>query len=227
MKGIGGDKFSRRWLLLCEGLADRSLFSRLLEARGMANAYDVRFPGSELYPAGGRGKFGRYLSVAMEAPSFQANTRAVLIVTDADSDRAESLRLVRKSLEENGFPAPENERQVVQYNRWLDIVILVVPLIGTGNLETLALPAAYQKWPMIGALNSFVTASPARRWETGKQSKMRMQAIIAANCEEGPDTGFCHLWQRNERYHLDLNHECFNDVAAFLERGFLELLNAA
>jgi hypothetical protein len=202
------------------------LFGRLLRARRLPQ-YDVRFPGSELNPTGGRGKFGSYLSGAVEAPTFKENTRAVLIITDADADRNESLRLVQATLRENGLPVPERERQVVRHQDWLDIVVLLVPLAGNGNLETLALPAAHQKWRMAGALDAFVTASPARNWDASKQAKMRMQSIIAANCEEKPDSGFCHLWQRNDRYHLDLNHDCFNDVASFLERGFLELLNAA
>jgi hypothetical protein len=75
MKGIGGDRFKSRWLLLCEGPADMNLFARLLRARNLPQ-YDVRFPGAEIDPTGGRGKFGRYLSTAIEAPTFKENTRA-------------------------------------------------------------------------------------------------------------------------------------------------------
>jgi hypothetical protein len=101
----------------------------------------------------------------------------------------------------------------------------MIPMGSLGNLETLCLEAAYAKWQLKPALDTFVANSPARDWSLGKQSKMRLQTMLAATNRSQPDTGFAGHWRQPLEFRIPLDHACFDDLVAFL-RGFRALISA-
>lgn len=224
MKSVGGITFRRPWLILCEGEADMAFFTRLLDAHQIDD-FQVAFPGREGDNTGGRGKFGRWLKQAREAGStFDDTVRAVLVVSDNDADPPKSFSELQSDLRRaDGFGVPDREQTVARSPGFPDVVALMVPIGEPGSIETLCVRASYEKWPIQGPLDAFVGATDAAHWEIGKQSKMRMQAILAATCAPKPDVSFLRHWQQNPIHHVPLTSPEFSPIVAFL-RGFGALL---
>ena len=149
----------------------------------------------------------------------------MLIVSDNADDLPASFAEVQAGLRRTSFGVPNNERIVIQNGDCPSVVVLMIPMGEPGNLETLCVRAAYSKWNLQAPLDNYVTATPASTWRLGKQSKMRMQAILAAICETKPDTTLSNHWQEREEFHIPLNDPCFNGIVEFL-RGFDALLVA-
>lgn len=214
--------FERRSLILCEGDDDRRFFWQLITKHNIAGQYDVRFPGDR---SGGRGKFGPWLAnTRVISPTFRQNVKAVLIVSDNDDNHETSLNQVRTGLRNaGGFGVPPDERVVARSPGYPDIVILMLPMGEPGNLETLCLKAAYEKWAIKGALDAYVAATPATAWDISDQSKMRMHATLAATCATKPETTFGYHWQEPEAFHVPIDNPCFDTLVEFL-RGFDALL---
>ncbi len=190
--------------------------------------FDVHFPARNDDATGGRGKFGAFLrTIHKTSPSFRENVKAVLIVSDNDDDMQESFRLVKAGLEQSGgFGIPDAERVVARSEGYPLVVVVMIPMGTLGNLETIALEAAYSKWEIKPALDAYVNATPAAGWSVGKQSKMRMHALLAATVETKPESSFAHHWQEREEFHIPLDHEAYNDLVLFL-MGFEELIGDA
>lgn len=220
MRRFEANEFRRPWLLLCEGEADKRFFDKLTEARNLEPNFYVQFPDRRGGGTGGRTLFGHYLStVYATSESFRSNVKAVLIVSDKDDDAAASFEEVKTQLRNaDGFPVPTNEKELARQAGYPDVVVLMIPLDQCGNLETVCLRAAYHKWAFETELNTFTAAVPARNWGISKQSKMRLQTLIAATCKAAPDTSFASHWHHADDYHLPLDHPCFDDLADFLRR---------
>jgi hypothetical protein len=139
------------------------------------------------------------------------------VVTDKDDNETESFELVQKQIAKAlGFPVPTAERIAAKSVGFPSIVVLMVPLEENGNLETLCLYAAEDKWHLSTALNAFVAETPTKDWGLSKQSKMKLQTTLAATCKGCPDTSFANHWFQNAKYRLPLDHACFDSLVAFL-----------
>ncbi len=224
MKQLGFDE--RPWLILCEGEGDKRFFDKLIEFRNIPKEFQVRFPDRAGDPTGGRSKFGKWLDIQrLGSEDFRKNVKSILIVSDNDRVPADSFEEVRAALKEaKGFPVPNTEKVVAKAKDFPSIVVLMLPDGRPGNLETLCLEAALHKWPTIRTpLDAFVVATPPNSWHAGKQSKMRLQAVIAATCEDRPETGFVGHWREHNRYHVPLDHAVFDGLEQFL-KGFRALV---
>lgn len=219
-------QYDRPWLILCEGESDRLFFQALIETRGIdpnRTRFHIEHPSVGDNEPGGRSGFGRRLRSLYEtSETFRENIKAVLVTSDNDDDPQTSLAEVRSQLRLANFPTPDAERTIGRKNLYPDVIILMVPQ-GPGNLETLCIEAAHQKWGLQAELNALLAAAPASTWGISKQSKMRVQAMLAATCRRAPDTSFARHWTFAPEYRIPLDHACFDDVAEFL-RNFGELL---
>lgn len=221
-------KFDERpWLVLCEGETDKRFLDRLIALRGIPDEFQIKFPSRSGDNRGGRSKFGPWLSVAYENSDFEKHVRAVLIVSDNDTDPAASLDEVKESLKNSdGFPIPGAAREVARKEKYPAVVILMIPHDIQGGLETLCVTAAYTKWPQLQQpVETFAASTPAANWTPGKQSKMKLQSIIATSCAPRPDAGFSGHWWEKDEYHVPLDHAQFDDIANFLS-NFRALIEA-
>jgi hypothetical protein len=210
--------FDKPHVLLCEGVSDERFYNRLFQVRNIGSDFTVRSPSKEGAYGGGVTNFGEDLRNISVSESFLENVKAVLVVGDNDSDMAASLQIVRDQLKSApGFGVPDVERVVAESTGGLPkVVILMLPMGEPGNLESLCLEAAYAKFGLKQELDTFVATSPARDWSVGKQAKMRMQTILAATNKSKPDAGFGGHWSSPDKYHLPVDHQCFNELADFL-----------
>src|SRR5687767_11551490 len=97
------EQFDRPWLLLCEGPGDQRFFERLFETRNIGQDFSIRYPHREGKWNGGRGAFGSDLKAISVSQSFIDNVKAILIVTDKDSDPDESFTEVQREIGKAGF----------------------------------------------------------------------------------------------------------------------------
>lgn len=210
--------FDRPWLLLCEGLSDKQFFHQIITYRNICiGRFNIYFPSRYGQHGGGKGKFGNWLeTIYATSQSFRDNVEAVLLVADNDVDMAASFSDIQAALRQAGFPIPNAEKEVASKRHYPHVVVLMLPMGKTGNLETLCIEAGYNRWKIKSALDKYVAGVPAAGWDVGKQSKMRLHAMLAATCEVKPDISFAHIWQEREQYHLPLDDPCFNDLVAFL-----------
>lgn len=96
------------------------------------------------------------------------------------------------------------------------IVILMVPLDQRGNLESLCVDAAEAKWNLRAKVDLYLEETPARLWGYSKQSKMRMQCILAGTCKTSPDITLAGHWKLEEEFQVPINSSCFDGIVTFL-----------
>lgn len=208
------DRYERPWLLLCEGMGDKRFFESLFKAKGIGADFHIRFPHRDGKYNGGRGNFGSDLLAISMDETFITNVKAILVVSDNDTEA--SLAEVQHELKKASLPVPDAAGKVAAQKDRPKVVVLMVPSDAQGNLESLCLTSAYDKWPLKDQLDKFVAECPSKDWSVGKQSKMRMQTILAATNDSQPDCGFGAHWNQKEKYRIPLNHESFNNLTDFL-----------
>jgi hypothetical protein len=204
------ERFDRPWLLLCEGPGDQRFFERLFETHNIGQDFSIRFPHREGKWNGGRSAFGNDLKLISVGQSFIDEVKAILIISDNDSDPAKSFAEVQAELQKAGFGVPPAERIISRKAGYPHVVALMLPIGKLGNLETLCLEAAHSKWGLKAELDTFVASSPAKDWSQGKQSKMRIQTMLAATNSNQPDCGFTGHWKQPAEFQIPLDHPCFN-----------------
>jgi hypothetical protein len=218
MAAAPAENFDKPHVLLCEGVGDERFFRRLFEQRNIGSNFHIRVPFREGEYGGGVTNFGSDLTRISVNESFLENVKAVLVVADNDSNMEESFAAVQAELRKaEGFGVPDAERTVGKSTYPLpQVVVLMIPPGTTGNLESLCLTAAYSKFGLEQHLDAFVANTPAHEWSIGKQSKMRMQALLAATNKRRPDAGFAGHWNSAEQYRVPVDHACFDELANFL-----------
>ncbi len=202
--------FDKPWLILCEGIGDQNFLSHLLSHRGIGD-FQIQPPPKT--SGMGRAAFGKYLNSVVTSEEFLTTVQGLLVVSD--NDTAESFSEVQRELRRVAGLGVPAARQTVTHSKapLPPVEVLMIPLEGTGNLETVCLEAAYAKWPIKAQLDEFVAKVPARDWPEGKQAKMRMQTILAAHNDSQPDTGFPASWNQRPQYRVPIDHQCFAEIA--------------
>lgn len=223
MTTAAAEKFEQPWLLLCEGVGDLNFFTTLFKTHGIGG-FHIRFPQKENAYGGGVTNFGKDLSNISVNQSFLDNVKSVLVVSDNDVDMKKSFEQVQKELTESKFPVPTAERTVAKKANYPSVVVLMLPIGRTGNLESLCLESAYTKWALKTPLDEFVAKCPANGWDIGKQAKMRAQTILAATNNKQPDTGFASHWKQKEEFQIPVDHACFDSLVRFLRDEFPRLV---
>lgn len=208
-------------VILCEGKNDVGLLEQLISKRGVTR-YQVRMPSVEPDFSGGWTKFGKWLKGIRLDPVF-SSIPAFIVVADNDENPAQRFSEIRRQLQDAGWcGVPSKPLQIVSSPKNEDPKIAVIMLPGAneaGNLETLCLKSAYDKWANLRRpLDDYIQQTPAKGWSITKQSKTRIQCLISATCETKPEATLHNLWQEDPKYQFDLNHTCFAQIADFLAR---------
>lgn len=156
----------------------------------------------------------------MEALSGWGALRALLIVADNDNV-GPSFAEAQRAITDNGHVAPANPASAGDM-AGKPIAILMIPNPGVnGDLETLCLPAIYEKWPKGKRCVTFflkctgaLKCNGANKWtKASSVSKARARAVAVGFNEDDPYKGIGYLF-KNET--LSVHHECFNEIASYL-----------
>ncbi|MBM3726372.1 MAG: hypothetical protein FJW40_13210 [Acidobacteria bacterium] len=201
-------------VLLCEGLGDEAFLRKLIQARGL-DQFEVRCPKP---PDGDREGFGRLLSgVRVGSPSCTA----FAVLTDADYDPVKSFREVRAALKRDcaSFRIPDRPGVFVPQEHDSLVGIFLIPGQETpGSLDSLCLAAMRATWPdQSRCLDEFMRCTGVTDWDRGKVDKSALRCLLAATCEEDPNTGLPYAWSR-KRELIPLSHASFDPVVDLLSR---------
>src|ERR1700678_1130776 len=83
MTGGTAERFDKPWLLLCEGVGDQRFFEKLFKHHNFGDNFSIHCPTRD---GSGRSEFGRFLNLHSADETFITNVRAILIVSDRDTD---------------------------------------------------------------------------------------------------------------------------------------------
>jgi len=208
------------YLVVCEGKSDASFLKHLLRERGRAG-FDFAYPGQA---EGGYGKDSLYtvfnaLEVLEPAVS---QLQAIVVVVDSDRNPATALASARNQLARTQVPygVPEDFHVAARTPDKPPVIISAIPAINEpGNLETLLLRSIAPHWNDIDiCLEDYYNCSPAGTWnDLNKQSKMKMQCVIAAMCADDPCCSVAYIWKYATFTGL-LRQRCFDHIVDFFDR---------
>jgi len=213
-------EFTKEWLIVCEGGADKAFFQELIQKRSLPD-FQVQYPLRKGDVTGGWTKYAHFLNDIKTNEGFIRNVKAILVTADNDDDPPTRFSEIQEQIRRaGGYGVPDAELQVARSAGTLpDIVIMMLPLNGTpGTIESCLLPSALSKWPELESpLEEYLRCSPANDWEDRKKAKMKMQCVLAATCRQDPNTSISLLWGRPEDYHIPVDHTCFDGIANILQ----------
>lgn len=226
------EKFTERFVILCEGDNDTAFFAALIANRGLPR-FQIVSPRDVGLQGGGRPDFAQALTSFWAIPGFKEVVEAVLIVSDNDDNPAQALNEVKAALqkaEPYEFSTPPRrygvpDQTLQRAGTAPCVVIMMLPWANElGNLETLCLPAARDaSSPTYQCLDEFCACTHINGWNSvAKESKMRLRCMIASQHRENPDRGLTFLWRHCPEL-VPLEHATFNRVAGFLA-GFAQFI---
>ena len=212
--------FTKPRFLLCEGDDDKFFFETLVARRpGIPEFQICHAAECNSRRQGGRSGFRLSLDGGIRLLSGFAQLRAVLIVSD--NDAADSFQNVQDELTAAGHTPPATVNDIGSiFGK--PVAVLMVPSSNTlGDLETLALPSIYEKWPKAKiCVPLFLRCTGAlgylggSRWpKRSSISKARARAAAVGFNEDDPYKGIGRLFQMGS---LSTAHACFDEISGFL-----------
>jgi len=209
------EKFTKPRFLLCEGDDDKGFFETLIKNRGLPDFQVCHSAECNSARAGGRSGFAKSLR-GFEALSGFRDVRAFLIASDNDA-LGTAFAEVRRALSDNGHLAPASPAEVGAL-RGKPVAILMIPNADrVGDLESLCLPAIYDKWPRAEeCITRFLECTGANTWaKRSSLSKARARSAAVGFNEDDPYKGPGHLFRNGT---LSVLHSCFDEIADFFTR---------
>lgn len=211
-----GISLSKSRILICEGAADKAFFTHLLRERNLPE-FDVFHPHELEGVASGNTAFGDFLrGLKVLLPSTAVS--GILLVSDNDLEPSSSFARIRAQVESAGeFGVPSSPLEVARSVTQPPIIVMMLPEAGVpGALETLCLKAIYATRPDLkGCVDTYCDCTGASGWDQIRQSKMRLESLMAAICQSRPATSLSLAWGQAETI-IPLNQNVFDPIAEFL-----------
>jgi len=197
-------------IIVCEGDSDRRFLDVLLQRRNINSFQTVKH-------ASGKGGFTNRLRTIRTNDDF-AMIKTIILVRDNDDNPTSSFADIVKQVQKAGdYPVPTRPLEVAKAKNGLGIVIVMLPWTDQeGGLETLVLESISGKEPQVReCLTEYLACTPARSWNTNKQSKMLLACMVAGIVEKNPVGSLSYLWNEENNLKNLLDHQCFNKLATF------------
>lgn len=205
-------EFEKERFIICEGINDKHFLKAVIHKRGLPS-FQIRHAaecnGSK---TGGRDGFGLAIE-GIEALSGFSDLKGIIIVTDNDYENV--VNDIQRKLETYGYIAPSNQNEIGTFYGKPVAIILIPDHDKLGNLETLCLPALYEKLP--GAkecVKAYLDCTDAIRWEKQHElCKAVVRSIIAGFYENDPYKGLGYLFRDIPSL---AEHTCFDGLVDIL-----------
>lgn len=211
-----GISISKPRILICEGAADKAFFTHLIIARNLPE-FDVFHPNELEGVASGNTAFEGFLrGLSVLLPS--AEVSGILLVSDNDLDPVVSFANIRTQIQNaGGYGVPNVPLEVARSQGHPPVVVMMLPQPGVpGALETLCLEAIYAtRSDLKECVDKYCDCTGTSSWDQIRQSKMRLESLMAAICKSRPATALSLAWSQKETI-VPLDRNVFNPVADFL-----------
>ncbi len=234
-------------VLLSEGTADRTFFTKLMEYHNLPKM-DFPWPiePDEEASAGSRELHGkasfRGMLIALGnflrlAPELKQKIKCVMIATDSGDNRDKSFQSVKKQIRDaQDFPVPDRVLEVkAGTNGFPAVTVILIPPTGTGGLETLCIKAFSEanetNRNLVECQSSYFECSPEKphnSWGAEARDKGAFQCLIAASCEDNPSMPTRLAFSRRKKKKppiIDIAAPAFSEVANAL-RTIVVAVNA-
>jgi hypothetical protein len=221
-------EFREPLIVLCEGLADREFFRKLLSTRKI-RSFEVPFPHDpsldeniekDQQIAGEKTRFGAML----QAIKFSETTKAVLLVLDSADDIAETFvqgcGFIREA---DQYNIPAKLMELAPANGDIPAVaIATVPCGQVGGLEIPCYEALIRNHQELAeCIEVLCQRSDVKNWNPEKQGKARLQCGIAVLNKEDPNKSLRRIFERTTPI-IPLDDIAFDSIEAML-RDFAKL----
>jgi hypothetical protein len=215
-----GISISKSRILICEGASDQAFFRALIRSRNLPE-FDIFKPEDLSGVSPGKDGFKPFLEgISVVLPSTRV--AGILVVADNDLDPAASFANVQRQIRNarGGYGVPSKPLEVAKPDPAVSIpplMILMLPWEGEmGALESLLLQSVYGNQPNLKTCSdTFCHCTATDTWDQVKQSKMRIQAALAAMCRSNPDVPLQGAWNQDENL-IPLNHAAFDRISTLL-----------
>jgi hypothetical protein len=215
---------TRDFLVVGEGQGDAAFVRHLCAVRG------IDTDNFQIEDAGGTGKFEAYIGGLRFRPNFD-RTKGLLIVGDNDDSPDDNFGNIQNYLKKGKLPRPAHRLQVARHTAdGLAVVVMMLPytIAGgatRGSLETLLLRSVNDGNPVIaGCVDVYRGCIPAAGRTKNQDDKFRLRCFLTALWVDDPNISLQYAISP-AKHLIDLSHESFNEVAAFLQ-GFAHLCTA-
>jgi len=203
------------YLIVGEGQGDSAFVKNLCDVRG------VDLSNFQIEEAGGTGKFESYIGGLKLRPHFD-RVKGLLIVGDNDDSPDENFGNIQNHLKKGKLPRPTQRLQVARHAAdSVAVAVMMLPytIAGgatRGSLETLLLKSVNDSYPVIGAcVDAYRRCIPPGGRTNNEEDKFRLRCFLAALWVHEPNISLQYAVSPSKHL-INLNHECFNEVAAFL-----------
>jgi hypothetical protein len=141
----------------------------------------------------------------------------IIAASDNDDDCNKSFQKVREQIESANFKTPDLPFAVVRAPDSVTVMMIPGP-DELGQLETVCLRAIRDAWPQqFQCAESYAACSGIDTWDTRKQERAKLRALISHICRSDPNTSLTHLWRENRELVVPLDNACFDQIAEFLK----------
>jgi hypothetical protein len=207
-------------LIVGEGKGDAAFLRYLCEVRGIDT---TQF---QIEEAGGSGNFESYIRGLPFRPNFD-RARGLLIVGDNDDNPEVNHGEIKKHLKKAKLPYHNQSLQAARHNRdGLAVAVVMLPYTNAagpsrGSLDTLILRAVASRHQATEACIDAFRACIQGARTPNQEDKFRLRCFFAALSLDDPNVSLQYAVSPSRNL-VDLNHECFDELSAFL-RGFPQM----
>src|SRR5579859_4646303 len=146
---------SKELVILSEGPADQAFLSKLLASRSITD-FDIPRHKEDLNAVYGKGAFGKMFSALAGDAKGYSELKGVLIVADSGDCADSTVRFICERIEQDGpfdteeFKRPLGTNTIVsQPSGHPCVAIMLLPLEGSGALETICVNALIEVYPWL------------------------------------------------------------------------------
>jgi hypothetical protein len=205
------------FVVVCEGYGDLRFIYALIQFKNITNC-SLGCPSQKGGFGTGKAAIPSYLKgIQTTILRKKANLQGVVVIADADDDRAASFDLMVEALQSAKFPVPAAPFSIE--GNPLRVGIFLLPGPGkNGCLEHILWDAVVRKTPTVEqcvADFSTCTGGHITAASENQRAKMRMSALVAAFCKDNPWASPGLMWSDGGNP-VPINSVCFNELAAFL-----------
>jgi hypothetical protein len=218
--------FKSELAIVCEGLADREFFRRLIDVRKLSN-FDVPFPHDPNIDQvdkkdqilGGKSRIPHML----RGIKFSESTKAVLLTLDSSDDLSKTFQEACQFIRDaQGYGIPAKPMELASSQNFPSIAITTIPPNEVGALETLCYRALIDGYPHVRAcIEELCRCSGVLNWKAEPQGKARLQCGIAVLNQDYPNKSLRWIFERGLQL-IPTNNPVFDSIEKLL-RDFANL----
>ena len=203
-------------VIICEGLADKNFFRKLIDKRAGLPKFDIPFP-AQGDNRGGVDAFEHWLKAIRGDRHGFSKLKGVLLVADSASNPTSTFNYVCTQITNaTGYAIPTKADEVTpRVTGYPQVSVMLIPNEDTtGGLESLCINEITSRQPWISTcVDNFLSCGTiqALKWSPEKLDKARFHSMIAALNEDDPSRALSYAF-KDPKPVISVESPCFDAV---------------